>query len=291
MVNGESKSKGKRKGAELQERDRELLREVEVWGVLGLGQIDGLVFHKELGEVERGRLFFNEYGENLYRLAGYKRLQDLKKSGHVEAHFYRDFPMVFTLTSRGHRALKAAKLARLPGFRRSVSGHLIEHEIMVNAVGLVLSRLHGLTVRTIRERTDWNSRGGWSHTTSRCRIPDLWISDQVEPKAVEVELNKKATQLYPDIWASYRASLPGRAVVLYLTNWPSGPDFVRRQAARLGMEFVFVCDLAEFRASAGRCPFTNHEGRSLRLAPASAAPIVGVPTSRLPNLETVGGPA
>ncbi len=290
LVNKE-RTKNKKKGTELQERDRELLKELEVWGVLGLGQIDGLVFHKGLGEVERCRLLFNEYGENLYRVSGYKRLQDLKKSGHVEAHFYRDFPMVFTMTSRGHRALKAATMARLPGFRRSVSGHLIEHEIMVNAVGLVLSKLHGLTIRTIRERTDWNSRGGWSHTTSRCRIPDLWISDQAAPKAVEVELNKKATQLYPDIWASYRASLPGRAVVLYLTNWPSGPEFVRRQAAHLGMPFVYVCDLAEFRAAAGRCAFTNHEGRSLRLASATAAPFMGTPATLISNLETVGGPA
>jgi len=289
LVNGKQKIKGKKGRAKLQERDGELLRELELWGVLGLGQIDGLAFHKGGGEAERARLFFNEYGKNLYRLSGYKRLQDLKKSGHVDAHFYRDFPMVFTLTSRGHRALKAAKLARLPGFRRSVSGHLIEHEIMVNAVGLVLSRLHGLTVRTIRERTDWNSRGGWSHTTSRCRIPDLWISDPSEPKAVEVELNKKATQLYPDIWASYRSSMPGRAVVLYLTNWPSGPDFVRRQAARLGMSFIYVCALAEFGASAGCCAFFNCEGRSLRLASASAASFLSVPAAQMSNLETVGG--
>jgi hypothetical protein len=190
--------------------------------------------------------------------------------------------MVFTLTSRGHRALKAAKRARLPGFRRSVSGYLIEHEIMVNAVGLVLSRLHGLTVRTIRERTDWNSRGGWSHTTSRSRIPDLWISDPSVPKAVEVELNKKATQLYPDIWASYRSALPRNAVVLYLTNWPSGPDFVRRQAERLGMPFIYVCDLAEFKAGAGRSAFVNCEGRRLTLAP----PRVG-----MPDLQAVGGAA
>jgi hypothetical protein len=281
LIERKLKLKGKKKRAELQERDRELLKELEVWGVLGLGQIDGLVFHKELGEVERCRLFFNEYGEVLYRLSGYKRLQDLKKSGHVEAHFYRDFPMVFTMTSRGHRALKAAKMARLPGFRRSVSGHLIEHEIMVNAVGLTLSRLHGLTVRTIRERTEWNSRGGWSHTASRSKVPDLWISDPSEPKAVEIELNKKAAQLYPEIWDTYKRALPSRAVVLYLTNWPSGPDFVHRQTARLGMEFIYVCDLAEFRRTAGRCAFTNCDGRSLILAPAQHA--------STPELETVGG--
>ncbi|MEK6654954.1 MAG: hypothetical protein AABY92_07395 [Thermodesulfobacteriota bacterium] len=293
MGNKRTEKNRKKYGSKLQERDRELLGELELWGVLGLGQIDGLSFQKEADEAARCQLFFNEYGEKLYRGSAYKRLQDLKKSGHVEAHFYRNFPMVFTLTSRGHRALKAAKLARLPGFRRSVSGHLIEHEIMVNAVGLVLSRLYGLTVRTIRERTDWNSRGGWSHTTSRSRIPDLWISDPSEPKAVEVELNKKATQLYPDIWASYRASLPGRAVVLYLTNWPSGPDFVRRQAARLGMPFIYVCALAEFRANAGHCVFTNCEGQTLMLTPASAAPVLSssMPHAETPNLETVGGAA
>jgi len=244
-------------------------------GGAGAGQIDGLVFHKELGDVERCRLFFNEYGENLYRVSGYKRLQDLKKSGHVEAHFYRDFPMVFTMTSRGHRALKAAKLARLPGFRRSVSGHLIEHEIMVNAVGLVLSRLHGLTVSDDPGAHGLEQPGRLEPYDKPVPNPGLVDLDQAEPKAVEVELNKKATQLYPDIWGSYRASLPGRAVVLYLTNWPSGPDFVRRQAARLGMPFIYVCDLAEFRAAAGRCAFTNHEGRSLRLASATGCALHG----------------
>lgn len=288
MVNGKVMLKSKKGRAKLQERDGELLRGLELWGVLGLGQIDGLAFHKEVGEADRTRLFFNEYGENLYRLSGYKRLQDLKKSGHVEAHFYRDFPMVFTLTSRGHRALKVAKLARLPGFKRSVSGHLIEHEITVNAVGLVLSQVHGLNVRTIRERTDWNSRGGWSHTASRSRIPDLWVSDPSQPKAVEVEMNKKAAHLYPGIWASYQTALPGRAVVLYLTNWPSGPDFVRRQAGRLRMPFIYACALSEFRASAGRCAFFNCEGRSLRLAPASAA-FLNAPEAKPSNIETVGG--
>lgn len=295
MNNGKLKSKGKKSGTRLQERDGELLGELELWGVLGLGQIDGLVFHKGLGETERARRFFNEYGEKLYRLSGYKRLQDLKKSGHVEAHFYRDFPMVFTLTSRGHRALKAAKLARLPGFRRSVSGHLIEHEITVNAVGLVLAKLHGLDVRTIRERTDWNSRGGWSHNASRSTVPDLWISDPRQPKAVEIELNKKSAQWYPGLWENYRAALRDcRGVVLYLTKWPSGPDFVKRQAGRLGMSFIYVCGLAEFRASAGRCVFTNCEGRTLTLAPDLpfvAAPGLAPARASTSIAQTFGGVA
>ena len=294
MVNGKQKGRSKQRKADLQGRDMELLQELERWGVLGLGQIDGLVFHKELSEGGRARLFFNEYSGKLYRLSGYKRLQDLKQSGHVAAHFYRDFPMVFTLASRGHQALKRAKLARLPGFRRTASGQLVEHEVMVNAVGLVLSKLHGLTVRTIRERAPWNSRGGWSHTTSAANIPDLWISDDQEPKALEVELTKKAENRYPDIWETYRVRRrDSRALVLYLTNWPSGPAFIRRQAARLGMPFIHVCDLAEFRASAGRCAFTNHEGRSLRLAPALTAPVLSasMPRAETPNLETVGGAA
>jgi len=289
LGNERTGERGKKGGAKLQERDAEVLGALELWGVLGLGQIDALAFHKGFGEVERTRLFFNEYGEDLYRLSGYKRLQDLKRSGNVEAHFYRDFPMVFTLTTRGHRALKRAGLARLPGFRRSVSGHLIEHEILVNAVGLVLSRLHGLTVRTVRERMDWNSRGGWSHTTSRARIPDLWVSDPEEPKAIEVELNRKASQLYPGIWVSYQTALPRNGAVLYLTSWPSGPESVLRQAGRLGMQFVYVSDLEGFKASAGRCVFHNCEGRSLRLASASSGAVSAAPEAPVPVLETIGG--
>lgn len=298
MVNGKQEGRRRRRKAELQERDLELLQELERWGVLGLGQIDGLVFHKELPEGERARLFFNEHGHKLYRLSGYKRLQDLKESGHVAAHFYRDFPMVFTLASRGHRALKRAKLARLPGFRRSASGQLVEHEVTVNAVGLVLANLHGLGVRTIRERTEWNRRGGWSHTTSAANVPDLWISDERQPKAVEIDLTKKATNRYPAIWEVYRVRRRASgALVLYLTAWPSGPEFVRRQAGKLALDFIYVCSLADFRASAGRCAFTNCEGRTLTLAPHLSAPLTTAsglaPTPRActSNAQTFGGVA
>lgn len=282
----------------MQGRDLELLRELERWGVLGLGQIDGLVFHKELPESERARLFFNEHSHKLYRLSGYKRLQDLKESGHVAAHFYRDFPMVFTLANRGHRALKKEKLAQLPGFRRSASGQLVEHEITVNAVGLVLSKLRGLAVRTIRERTEWNRRGGWGHTTSAVNIPDLWISDDRQPKAVEIELTQKAAGRYPPIWEVYRLRLrETRALVLYLTGWPGGPEFLRRQAGGRGLDFIYACALADFRSSAGRSAFTNSEGRTLSLGMPSASPLTGSP-GRAPasrpwtsNLQSLGGVA
>jgi hypothetical protein len=256
-------------GARLQERDYELLGALEAWGVLGLGQIDGLVFHTGLSDAEKCRRFFNEYGDELYRLSGYKRLSDLKKSGYVEAHFYHGFPMVFTLTSKGHAALKGAERARLPGFRRHVSAHLVEHEIMVNAVGLVLSEVLGLSVRTIRQRTAWSPRGGWSHTAARSKVPDLWIADEREPKAVEVELNQKSTLLYPDIWEAYRERLPRGGAVLYLTDWPSGATFIPRQAGRRGLGFVYACDLHEFGSSLGLAPFINCDGESLRLASAA----------------------
>lgn len=298
MVNRKQGERSRRRKAELQGRDLELLRELERWGVLGLGQIDGLVFHKELPEGERAGLFFNEHSHKLYRLSGYKRLQDLKESGHVTSHFYRDFPMVFTLASRGHRALKKAKLAQLPGFRRSASGQLVEHEVMVNAVGLVLSKLRGLTVRTIRERTEWNRRGGWGHTTSAVNIPDLWISDDRQPKAVEIELTQKAAGRYPPIWEVYRVRLrESRALVLYLTGWPGGPELMKRQAIKLGLDFIYACTLADFRASAGRSAFTNCEGRTLSLGMAPAAPLIGSPGLALAprpwtsNLQTIGGAA
>jgi len=236
--------------------------------VLGLGQLDGLVFHKELPEAEKCRRFYNRNVDDLYRLSGYKRLSGLKKSGYIEAHFYNGFPMVFTLASKGHAALKAAGLAQLPGFRRSVSPHLVEHEVLVNAVGLVLSELLGLRVRSIRQRLAWSPRGGWSHTASRSKIPDLWIADERQPKALEIELNQKSTLLYPEIWEAYRERLPREATVLYLTNWPSGVGFIRRQAQKRGMDFIYACDLDEFFADCGRASFFNCDGRALRLAAA-----------------------
>ncbi|MDE2140824.1 MAG: hypothetical protein KGL74_10735 [Elusimicrobia bacterium] len=255
-------------GARLQERDYELLAALEAWGVLGLGQIDGLVFHKDLPDAAKCERFFNRNGDDLYRLSGYKRLSDLKKSGYVEAHFYHGFPMVFTLTNKGHGALKAVGRAQLPGFRRSVSPHLVEHEVLVNAVGLVLAEVLGLRVRTIRQRTAWSPRGGWSHNASRSKVPDLWIADERQPKAVEVELNQKSTLLYPEIWEAYRERLPREGAVLYLAGWPRGVAFIQRRAARLGMEFIYACGLEDFAASCGRAPFLNCEGRTLRLAAA-----------------------
>lgn len=255
-----------------QPRDLALFQALERWGVLGLGQIDALIFHTGLDEATRCALFFNEYGEALYRLSAYKRLSDLLASGHITKHHYRDFPMVFTLADKAHRELRGAGKARLPGFRRSISGHLVEHEVMVNGVGLALSQLQGLPVRTIRERLDWNPRGGWSHNTSRATIPDLWVAEPNSPKAIEIELHQKAGGLYTDLWNSYRRALPPNAAVLYLTDWPNGPDFILRHAERHSCRFVFVSDLDGFRRSAGRKPFVSHTGNTMTLG--GAKPLI-----------------
>ena len=67
----------------LQERDFEVLAALERWGVMGLGQIDGMLFHKEVSAEEQARLYFNGVRREDYWGRAYKRLSGLEKSGLV----------------------------------------------------------------------------------------------------------------------------------------------------------------------------------------------------------------
>ena len=133
------------------ERDYEILGAIERCGILGLAQVEGSVFKKGGDSSERIKLFFNEADRGIYTRACYKRLADLEAAGYVRSQFYLNHRKLYTLTAEGHEALILAGKARLPGYRRGMSEALISHEIAVNGVGLMLSELHGLTVRTERQ--------------------------------------------------------------------------------------------------------------------------------------------
>ena len=67
----------------LMDRDYEVLAALEKWGVLGMGQLDGLFFRKGIPPEERTRLLFNEVRRSDYWLGAYKRLGRLQDEGYI----------------------------------------------------------------------------------------------------------------------------------------------------------------------------------------------------------------
>lgn len=260
-------------------RDLKVLSHLEKWGILGLGQLFGIAVETEAGPQARVARFFNEYERADYGRWFPHRLITLCRSGHLKGHSYVNHPKMFTLAERGHAELERRSLSLGHRYRDSLSEELLSHELHVAAVGLVLTELYGLRVRTERERYVWTGRGGRSPAPVRA-VSDLWVVD-TQPKAIEVEMSKKSETRYKDIWDAYRLRLDGNAVVLYLTAWPDGVRCIRRLARQFHASFVHVCGMAEFRQTCGRAPFVGaHDGQVVSFGPAVPA------TGAAPRLVT-----
>lgn len=250
-------------------RDLKVLGALETWGVLGLGQLHGLVSGKGVPATEKARLFFDETDRRDYWRWFSKRLTALVQAGLIKAHFFINHHKVFTLAEKGHEVLKRRGLARMPGYRDSIDESLVDHELAVSAAGLVMSELLGLTVRTERERFQWSHHGGRSPAPER-GISDLWIVDHTRPKAIEIEMHQKSERRYEDIFAAYRDKMPDGGAVLYLTAWPSGVRCILSHAQTFRAPFIYACSLAEFRRTAGRAPF---QSATLEDGPICLAPV------------------
>lgn len=245
---------------ELRERDLEILSALEKWGVLGLAQMDGLVFRKAASAEERAGLFFNDAERRMYTLACYKRLRDLELGGFVRSHSYINHRRVFGLTDRGHGLLLERGHAKLLGFRRRMSEALLTHELTVNAVGLIIEQLLGIRVRPELERRIRPADPLATGRPVRASVSDLWIPDKASPKAIEVELTQKSELRYKELWQNYRSAFPYGAEVLYLVGWPDGVGCIRRLASKLekaGGSMIYVARLRTFRESLGTCAFVN----------------------------------
>lgn len=133
-----------------------------------------------------------------------------------------------------------------------------------------MSRISYLVIRS------WHAKNGANIRS--LRLPDLWVSDVRQPKAVEIELTLKEYSRYRRLWTAYRSGLPREAVLLYITAWPHGPKAILSRARDMLMDFVYVCDLAEFEESAGTCAFVGYRGGEIRLAPQLVQP--GVASER-----------
>lgn len=282
----------------LQPTDWKWLSALEVYGILGLGQMIGLAMEAGSDEAQLVRLFLNASLRKEHWIGRAQRVRKLTKTGYIQRHQFPYRPPVFTLTEKGHGLIKEAGLSRLSGFRHRISETMVAHEMTVAGVGLVLSELLGLEILLARERVEWKGRGGRPATDSRT-VPDLWIADDAEAKGVEIERGPKSKEEYRERWRTMRLILPENGVLLYLTAWPSGKRFIKELAQDYRAEFILVAELKDFIQGRGRCRFVGYEpGRSVTLK-AAAIPYAGAASQRVPpagpparqDVSAGGGPA
>lgn len=266
------KKEGKEVEIEVRRMGLGVLRALERWGVLGLSQLDGLLFQKDLREEERLEKFFNSSFRGEYRGASYKVLGRLEGWGLVAVHHYVNVPRVYTLTGKGHGVLVKEGLAKLTAYRDSVADSLVKHELLVNGVGLAMSELLGLKVSTDFERHVLSRGSQKTSSSEEFPLPDLWVTDRTQPKAVEVERTQKSARRYEKLWDFYRNSLPGNTVVLYVAAFPNGQRLLLSRARKLMADFIYVCGIDDFRASLGSCPFIGYRGGQVLLSGRPARP-------------------
>lgn len=241
----------------IEERDIQVMLALEKWGLLGLGQLDGLMFRKGVGAEERTRLFFNEIERKDYWLGAYKRLRRLEVGGLIRAQDYLNQRKVFFLTDRGHGVLKELGRARLRRNLRGLSEFWARHELAVAAVGLVVSEVLGLPVSSERERYQLGGFDPKALRKGEVVMPDLLIPIRGQIRALEVELVPKTRERYAKLWTRYYHKLPEGGAVLYLTGWPNGDEWMIQLARRLRAHFLYCAPLSKFRESLGRRAFVR----------------------------------
>ena len=256
-------------GIRVRLREYDLLSALEFWGVLGLGQLEALVFRKRepIPEEERVALFFNEYPRSLYDHYGYKRLLKLEKASYIRAHsssYIAQPPQkVYRLTQRGQKVLIDAIRSSQTTLRRLWPPKAIFKTLQINAVGLVIREMLELGVST-RHRL----RHYWMHVhlgmDKRASLPDLVVSSHVHGRMF-LDISPGFRQPYRQRWEAYRSHLDENGKMLYLSHHSGIRAEIGEAAQEAGADYVYVGDWEEFRTYAGNIPFENYQGRRLRL--------------------------
>lgn len=243
---------------ELQERDFKVLKALENWGVMGLGQVDGLLFRKDVPGEERARLFFNDIRREDYWGRAYKRLSGLEKMGLVRVQRSDYTWPVYLLTGRGFDLLRQRGQTQFATPSQGVSERLVRHEIAAVGVGLVITQMVGLGVSSAR--TTWNWLGQRRQgNDSRGNMPDFLVGPsrgKVE-HILEVELTPKSPQRYAEILRSHDRRLPDHRTsrLLYIVGWPGGVQHMMRLGRKLEIASLQAAHIADFRAKLGLCEF------------------------------------
>lgn len=247
---------------ELTKRDLKILAAIEKWGVMGLGQIDGVFFRTELPEQEQIRLFFNDLRREDHWGGAYKRMSALAGAGLIRTWRPTNFWQVYLLTSLGHERLKQNQLAVFSHQIRGVGEAYLRHEIAVCGVGLTMSQLLGVKVETARRNWDSLYRSGkLKRGFTKLMLPDLRIADGAGVvHHVEVELTPKSRERYRAMF-SERARQTADGNVLYLTGWPTGAEQIAHLGTTSQYANVYAAGLAEFRAAPKQCRFIRRDSR------------------------------
>lgn len=238
----------------LQEREYEVLAELERWGLLGLGQLESLFFRQGSWTRERVRLLFNEYDREAYDRYGYKRLFRLEKTRYIrrfyhwfgsDGHYYWGYG----LTRLGKAELDQARLSQRLGLRRDWSNRVVLDYIRLNGVGLALAKVLGLNVTSRHQLACESRAAGLTEVQVQSRIPDLRIEGKI-PLPVMVGMNLNWTR------EQRRWKADESRLLLYLTSDVTQREVLWR-ARDAGAHQVYVGDLREFQEKLGETILTN----------------------------------
>lgn len=259
-----TKTKGKVPG-KLNPLDVKILGLLEVWGALGLGQIEGACSGNFDDSKRLVGLLFNDSTRYAGRI--YLRLRGLEDLGLIAVQREILPRQVYRLTMLGHAILRREGRSRLDLRPRRMGSTILVHHTTAAAVGLVLERFLGLEVVSERQFYERLWKDSARKSPAGFYLPDLILH---LPKGygrcmVEVEMNQKATVLYEARWGYYRKTLGQKDKVLYLTPQPSLSLRLLGIAERCEADFLYAADLDSFREELGRALFLNYKGQEFRL--------------------------
>ncbi len=241
--------------------DLEILQLLEIWGALGLGQLEG--FFRDDIEVEKiSQTVFNERCR--YRGKFYLRIRRLERKGLVETRESSFTKLVYQLTQKGH-ALATRGLKDPPTRPQFTAPGMLRHRIVCGGVGLFISRFIGIPVQSERQAY-FTLLKNLGKRPVGYHIPDLIAFGSRGRCPIEVELNVKSSASYPPIIDFYRDALRGNDRLLYLLEDTNETGRLLRFAKKEAADFLYACDLPTFRLSLGKAAFFNCEEEGFVLA-------------------------
>jgi hypothetical protein len=260
---GSLKTVKKYRKVRLQSREYEVLSELDKWGLLGLAQLEGLLFRTGAEMKERIGLFFNDYDEGTFDRYSYKRLLLLEKAGCIERFFkrfkgWKDLQWAYGLTRRGKTVLEQARTSRGKlDFRRTWSNNLVFDYILMNGAGLVLAKILRLKVTSRHQLAREMRPQGLSEVQIQSRIPDLRIEGKW-PLSMMVRIGGS--------WVAHSRRWLGRDIHLWLYLTPElATEPVLWRARAVGARHVYVAGLKDFRENLGGTVFRNCRDRTATL--------------------------